>query len=399
VKIWIDDTTGDWDWLSTAKNGNPNLWVPIQLGNVWDAGSTPYVRILVHDLAGLASGKHSKRLDNMLATFKKFTNLGGGRRLILDILPDANRKNSPYGDDPSRFKTAFRDIATKARSVLGNNVRIAFTANQAMSSDRFSTGNWGAGGHRLFWPGAQYVDIAGVNGAPKSGGSNASFYAGAVDEMSNATGPGVPIIIAAGGAPGVPNEAAQVSYAQALVDLAGSHGQVGGVQWDDLVQGNLDLRVSTSSGLQSGFASAVQGAYDNGVDWLFSSSVSGWSAAREAAIPFDDSTASVFAESIRWLNATGITKGCGPRLFCPDRPVSRGEMAAFLARALSLPSPPSPITFTDSRGHLFEGAISRLAYAGITLGCNPPTNNRFCPDDEVTRGQMAAFLVRAGLTD
>jgi hypothetical protein len=35
-----------------------------------------------------------------------------------------------------------------------------------------------------------------------------------------------------------------------------------------------------------------------------------------------------------------------------------------------------------------------LAAAGITQGCNPPQNNRFCPNDVVTRGMMAAFLVR-----
>ena len=37
----------------------------------------------------------------------------------------------------------------------------------------------------------------------------------------------------------------------------------------------------------------------------------------------------------------------------------------------------------------------KLAQAGITRGCNPPTNDRFCPTDFVTRGQMAAFLRRA----
>jgi hypothetical protein len=29
------------------------------------------------------------------------------------------------------------------------------------------------------------------------------------------------------------------------------------------------------------------------------------------------------------------------------------------------------------------------------LGCNPPVNDRFCPAQSVTRGQMAAFLNRA----
>jgi hypothetical protein len=44
---------------------------------------------------------------------------------------------------------------------------------------------------------------------------------------------------------------------------------------------------------------------------------------------------------------------------------------------------------------MFELAIDRLGTAGITQGCNPPDNDRFCPDRLVTRGQMAAFLARA----
>jgi hypothetical protein len=46
---------------------------------------------------------------------------------------------------------------------------------------------------------------------------------------------------------------------------------------------------------------------------------------------------------------------------------------------------------------IFEADIERLAAAGITTGCNPPANDRFCPDRNVTRAQMAAFLQR-GLT-
>jgi hypothetical protein len=401
VSYWVDDTTGDRDWLATGGNntGNPNEWVPIQLGRIWDAGATPYIRVVAHDLRGLAAGTHNKRLNNMLSTIEKFVDLGGGRRVILDILPDANVKSVPYGDDANRFKTAFRDIAAKARSELGNSVRIAFTASRAMTSNHYSPGEWGTGGHRLYWPGGSHVDVAGINGYASSGGSNVSFYQSAIAEMSNATGPGTPLFIAAGGAPNAPNEAAQIAYVQALTDLAVSHGQVVGVQWDDLLKGSLDLRVSASSGLQSGFAAASQAARNSGVDWLFSSSVDSWAAARNAADPFDDSTSSVFADSIRWLSATGITEGCAPRRFCPDDRVTRGQMAAFLGRALKLPAPATPIVFADARGHLFEGAISRLAHAGITVGCNPPTNNRFCPDSFVTRGQMAAFLVRAGLTD
>jgi hypothetical protein len=51
--------------------------------------------------------------------------------------------------------------------------------------------------------------------------------------------------------------------------------------------------------------------------------------------------------------------------------------------------------FIDDDDSVFEADIETIAAAGITLGCNPPTNNRYCPDDTVTRGQMAAFLTRA----
>ena len=70
-------------------------------------------------------------------------------------------------------------------------------------------------------------------------------------------------------------------------------------------------------------------------------------------------------------------------------------MAAFLVRALGYTDTGSGNLFVDDDGHVFEADIARLATAGVTRGCNPPTNDRFCPDDFVTRGQMAAFLRRA----
>jgi len=51
--------------------------------------------------------------------------------------------------------------------------------------------------------------------------------------------------------------------------------------------------------------------------------------------------------------------------------------------------------FVDDDNSIFESDIEKLAAAGITAGCNPPDNDRFCPDNHVTRRQMAAFLARA----
>ncbi len=69
-------------------------------------------------------------------------------------------------------------------------------------------------------------------------------------------------------------------------------------------------------------------------------------------------------------------------------------MAAFLVRALGLTNR-GTADFVDDNDSIFETDIERLATAGITKGCNPPINDRYCPNDQVTRAQMAAFLVRA----
>ncbi len=117
---------------------------------------------------------------------------------------------------------------------------------------------------------------------------------------------------------------------------------------------------------------------------------------------FGDTIGTLFEKSIDWMAFTGITAGCNPPdndLYCPSATVTRGQMAAFLVRALNLPAT-SANYFTDDDNSIFEDSINRVAQAGITRGCNPPANDLFCPSGTVTRGQMAAFLVRAlGYTD
>lgn len=51
--------------------------------------------------------------------------------------------------------------------------------------------------------------------------------------------------------------------------------------------------------------------------------------------------------------------------------------------------------FVDDDGNPHETDIEEISRLGITLGCNPPSNDRYCPAQSVTRAEMAAFLVRA----
>jgi hypothetical protein len=111
---------------------------------------------------------------------------------------------------------------------------------------------------------------------------------------------------------------------------------------------------------------------------------------------FSDDDGSTHEEAINRLAAAGVTHGCGSGLYCPEDPVTRAEMASFMARALGLPDPGSD-AFSDDDGSVHEGAIDAVAKAGITLGC---AAGRFCPETAVTRAEMASFLARAlGLGD
>ena len=109
---------------------------------------------------------------------------------------------------------------------------------------------------------------------------------------------------------------------------------------------------------------------------------------------FDDDEGAFYEDAANRMAAAGITTGCAPNRYCGERPIPRGQMAAMLSRGLDLP-PGGADRFVDDNASEFEGAINRVAAAGITFGCNPPNNNRFCPGDSVTRGQMAGFIRRS----
>jgi hypothetical protein len=112
---------------------------------------------------------------------------------------------------------------------------------------------------------------------------------------------------------------------------------------------------------------------------------------------FTDDDGSVHEAALNRAKAADVFRGCNPPtndLVCPEDVISRGEAAAVLVRALDLTTD-DPAEFTDAIDHLFAREIGVLGTFGITRGCNPPDNDEFCPDMPITRGQMAAMLHRA----
>jgi len=91
----------------------------------------------------------------------------------------------------------------------------------------------------------------------------------------------------------------------------------------------------------------------------------------------------------------GITSGCGSGKFCPNDYVTRAQIAIFLLKGKhgSTYVPPAASgDFTDVPvGSFAADWIEQLAAEGITSGCG---GGNFCPSQNVTRDQMAVFLVK-----
>jgi hypothetical protein len=58
-----------------------------------------------------------------------------------------------------------------------------------------------------------------------------------------------------------------------------------------------------------------------------------------ATFPVDVPTTHPFFRFVEAMAASGLTGGCSPGAFCPDQPVTRGQLAVFLSSALGLHFP------------------------------------------------------------
>ena len=102
--------------------------------------------------------------------------------------------------------------------------------------------------------------------------------------------------------------------------------------------------------------------------------------------------------AVNWIEklfADGITAGCGAGNYCPEDPVTRAQMAIFLLRARHgagyTPTAATGIFADVPTSYWASAWIEQLATEGITAGCG---GGNYCPEDSVTRAQMAVFLVR-----
>jgi hypothetical protein len=116
---------------------------------------------------------------------------------------------------------------------------------------------------------------------------------------------------------------------------------------------------------------------------------------------FVDDGDSIFEDDINALTEAGVGFGCTETEYCPNTALRREEMAEFLVRTFAplepekYANPDETDWFIDDDDSVYASSINRLAAAFVTVGCNPPENDSYCPTDPLTRAQMATFLARA----
>ena len=112
----------------------------------------------------------------------------------------------------------------------------------------------------------------------------------------------------------------------------------------------------------------------------------------------DVPSAAYFYAAVNLFARQRITSGCGNNDFCPNDNVTRAEMAIFMVRSIeggdNFSSSATPY-FTDVQpGDFGFKWIQKMKELGITAGCSVTT---YCPNDSVTRAQMAIFIIRVRL--
>ena len=104
----------------------------------------------------------------------------------------------------------------------------------------------------------------------------------------------------------------------------------------------------------------------------------------------------IHEEDIRYIVERGLTLGCdldGLR-YCPDQPVSRAEMATFLTRALRLDTTvPYLGVYADvGKGAWYTPYVEAMGAYGLT---DTQVSGNYRPGDPMLRSEMAIFLQKA----
>jgi len=140
------------------------------------------------------------------------------------------------------------------------------------------------------------------------------------------------------------------------------------------------------------------GVVKDSYDAAYTEELSSTNVTLPAGVTFLDVPSTGFAHAqIEAITAAGITGGCTagpPPQFCPDDTITRAQMAVFIITAIGeTPSAAAfDANFDDIANDGFAPFINRINELGITGGCG---TRAYCPNNSLTRAQMAVFIISA----
>jgi hypothetical protein len=408
---------------------NPDFNIPAELDGAWNRGYVPFVNLAIsHPTVVTAGGALDAAIHQFAHDFALWTQ-GGQKRAFIALMQEMNGDWTVYHGDPPSFIVAFRRV----RQIFEQELAAEGVSSRAISWV-FAPNGWSVPGQEFerYYPGDDVVDI--VSFSAYNYGSCAGNDSWVKWETYDTTilpyldrmrvmAPGKPIFlaetaVASNAAVNGVGDKDQWLY-DVFTKLAAYPAFRGAVYFNlTNTQANLpgcavvDYRLHEPGKPKwMGFWNAMADT-PNYVFWAPSSP-------EMKDIVFGRAPAAIFADVptihpfaldagqvdwAPWIHAlynAGITGGCdtNPLRYCPVAGVTRGQMAVFLMRALQgrnySPPPVTTTRFADVPGsHPFAAWIEAFAGTGITGGCatNPL---QYCPDDVVTRAQMAVFLMRA----
>ena len=414
---------------------SPNWLIIAELDAAWGNGYVPFVN-LGAGTAGtsrtaqqIADGEIDTAIRNWAAVYASWSQ-DNTKRAFIAPLQEMNGDWVSYYGDPANFIRAYLRIQQifKEEGVSGASISWVFAPNGWNHPNRPQDS------FESYYPGHSAVDVVGFSsfnfGDCWSYTNNETYeqiYKPFLDRMA-AMAPGKPIFIAEIG-----SVAYGVNRAAWFTDTLSKLGAYPGVrailyfnrseylnndQLTPACKPEVDYSLDASSGEgKDAFKSQVtQHPYGywspdsiEMIDIAFGRPIATFEDVWPASAFSGKTTTAYYQPWIERLVSAGITGGCASntvdfsgvtdftyRYYCPENGVTRAQMAVFLERGIHYPdaySPPSvPITFIDTSGHWANLWIEALRSDGITGGCGI---DLYCPENEVTRAQMAVFLLRS----
>lgn len=354
------------------------------LEQVWSAKVTPVANVNVrHTAYQVARGDADGDIIAWSRRVKGWLDRGGGRSLLIVPMQEMNGNWVPYGMDPGNYRIAFRRFVQLARSEGLDETKVRWV---------FAPNGWSVPPYSMadYYPGDDIVDVVGVSSY--NFGALVDFWTpvewaitAALDELETFA-PNKPYILAQVGSSTAGGD--RDAWLREMFRVSIRHPNVVG-----LVYFNFDKETDWKiwRDHQQVAPGWVDGTSMSAVRHVWP--LTGWFQpgplvfqAHEGRFADDDLLP--VRDDIDWLAELGVVAGCDERSFCPDRTVSRGQLAVLLSRALGL-VPDGSDRFFDDDGSPYEAQIDAVVTAGLMAGCDP---KRFCPEAPATRDVLKAAL-------